>query len=142
MMKSIMKSEYRYRMVYSGRYQHPKAVSCSAVQAQNNKNTRIFNLFVFLLLMLLPVSYSVAQPFKIPSENNYNKQPIFLASSSALSGPTAKLGTRLNQGAQAYFDRINNSGGIYGRQILLEIVDDGYEPFKTLKNTQKLTSKY
>ena len=137
MMKSIMKSEYRYRMVYTGRYQHPKAVSYSAVQAQNNKNTRIFNLFVFLLLMLLPVSYSVAQPFKMPSENNYNKQPIFLASSSALSGPTAKLGTRLNQGAQAYFDRINGSGGIYGRQILLEIVDDGYEPFKTLKNTQK-----
>ena len=87
--------------------------------------------------MLLSAFYSIAQPFNSPSENNYNTQPILLASSSALSGPTAKLGTRLNQGAQAYFDRINSSGGIYGCQILLEIVDDGYEPFKTLKNTQK-----
>lgn len=124
-------------MVHSGRDKHSKAVNCPVVQEQNNKNTSTFNLFVFFLFMLLPVFHSITQPFNTPSENNYNKQPIFLASSSALSGPTAKLGTRLNQGAQAYFDRINSSGGIYGRQILLEIVDDGYEPFKTLKNTQK-----
>jgi branched-chain amino acid transport system substrate-binding protein len=132
-----MKSEYSYRMVYLGLDKHPKEVNCSVVQEQNNKNTNIFNLFVFFLFMLLSAFYSIAQPFNTPFENNYNKQPIFLASSSALSGPTAKLGTRLNQGAQAYFDRVNSSGGIYGRQILLEIVDDGYEPFKTLKNTQK-----
>jgi branched-chain amino acid transport system substrate-binding protein len=136
MMKSIMKSEYSYRMVYSGPDKHTKAVSCSVVQKQVNKNTSIFNLLVFLLFMPFLTFYSIAQPFKSPSENNYNKQPIFLASSSALSGPTAKLGTRLNQGSQAYFDKINSSGGIYGRQILLDIVDDGYEPFKTLKNTQ------
>jgi branched-chain amino acid transport system substrate-binding protein len=124
-------------MVYSGPDKHPKAVNCSVVLQQSNKNTSIFNLLVFLLFMLFVTFYSVAQPFKSPAENNYNKQSIFLASSSALSGPTAKLGTRLNQGSQAYFDKINSSGGIYGRQILLEIVDDGYEPFKTLKNTQR-----
>jgi ABC-type branched-subunit amino acid transport system substrate-binding protein len=123
-------------MVHSRRDKHPKAVCCSVVQEHNNRNTSAFTLIVFLLFMLLAAFDPVAQPFNIPSENIHNKNPIFLASSSALSGPTAKLGTRLNQGSQAYFDRINRSGGIYGRQVRLVIVDDGYEPFKTLKNTQ------
>jgi ABC-type branched-subunit amino acid transport system substrate-binding protein len=123
-------------MVYAGGDKQSKTASGMRAQTLNKKNTGIVIYIVFFLFMLLPAFYSLAQPFNTPSDNQYNKNPIFLASSSALSGPTEKLGTRLNQGAQAYFDRINTTGGIYGRQILLEIVDDGYEPFKTLRNTQ------
>ncbi|WP_284243780.1 ABC transporter substrate-binding protein [Thalassotalea insulae] len=62
--------------------------------------------------------------------------PINLAVSNAISGPASQLGTRLNQGAQAYFSRVNQNGGIAGREINLLIRDDGYEPYRTLKNTQ------
>ncbi|MDG1750675.1 MAG: ABC transporter substrate-binding protein, partial [Thalassotalea sp.] len=69
------------------------------------------------------------------------QQTINLAVSNATSGPTSQLGIRLNQGANAYFNRINNEGGIAGRVIKLEHLDDGYEPFKTLKNTQKFLAR-
>ncbi len=61
---------------------------------------------------------------------------INLAVSNAMSGPASQLGTRLNQGASAYFGRVNRDGGIAGQEIRLLVRDDGYEPFKTLKNTQ------
>jgi ABC-type branched-subunit amino acid transport system substrate-binding protein len=63
-------------------------------------------------------------------------QDIVLASSNALSGPAAQLGVRLNQGSRAYFTKVNQQGGIAGRQIKLHSLDDGYEPFRALKNTQ------
>ncbi|WP_206485161.1 ABC transporter substrate-binding protein [Thalassotalea sp. G2M2-11] len=67
--------------------------------------------------------------------------PINLAVSNATTGPAAKLGTRLNQGANAYFSRVNKQGGVAGRKINLVVLDDGYEPYKTLKNTQKFLER-
>lgn len=64
------------------------------------------------------------------------QQTINLAVSNATSGPASQLGLRLNQGANAYFTRINREGGVAGKTINLEQLDDGYEPYKTLKNTQ------
>lgn len=69
------------------------------------------------------------------------QQTINLAVSNATSGPASQLGIRLNLGAKAYFERINNGGGIAGKLIHLEQLDDGYEPFQTLKNTQKFLAR-
>ncbi len=66
---------------------------------------------------------------------------IILASSSPLSGPAAQLGIKLNQGANIYFDHINKLGGIANRKIKLISLDDGYEPYKTLINTQILLKR-
>lgn len=63
---------------------------------------------------------------------------IVLASSSALTGPAASLGVKLNRGAKLYFDKVNQAGGVNGQLIELRVLDDGYEPFKTYQNTQKL----
>jgi len=70
-----------------------------------------------------------------------NQESIKLAVSNATSGPAAQLGIRLNQGANAYFNRINLEGGVAGKTIKLEQLDDGYEPFKTLKNTQSFLKR-
>lgn len=64
--------------------------------------------------------------------------PIILGTSNALTGPAAQLGIQLNQGANIYFDKINNSGGIFGHHVKLISLDDSYEPYKTVKNTQEL----
>lgn len=66
-----------------------------------------------------------------------DRKVIQLAVSNATKGPAAQLGFRLNQGASAYFNRINHSGGINGYRVEMLLRDDGYEPYKTLTNTHK-----
>ena len=61
-----------------------------------------------------------------------------LGQSAALSGPAAALGTQFRQGALLHFERLNAKGGVNGRQIELQSLDDGYEPDRCAENTQKL----
>ena len=44
----------------------------------------------------------------------------------------------LRLGAMLYFDKVNAKGGINGRTIELQTLDDGYEPDRCVANTKKL----
>jgi branched-chain amino acid transport system substrate-binding protein len=66
---------------------------------------------------------------------------IRLGQSAPLSGPAAALGTEMRSGAKAYFDYVNAQGGVNGRTIELETLDDGYEPGRTVANTKKLLNE-
>ena len=46
-------------------------------------------------------------------------------------GPRA--GTQMKLGIQTAFNRINDAGGVHGRQLKLFAADDGYEPTRTAK---------
>ena len=122
-------------MIFSGDEITQNKVGCFAVLVLNRRFIYLV-LLVTSLLAIAPTSSFAASPAERSIENNLVNQPIILASSSALSGPAAKLGIRLNQGAEVYFDKINKSGGIAGQKIILKTLDDGYEPFKAIKNTQ------
>ena len=63
---------------------------------------------------------------------------IVLGVSAAFSGPSRGLGTELYRGAYSYFSRVNEAGGINGRQIALKMYDDGYQPDPCVENTMKL----
>ncbi len=63
---------------------------------------------------------------------------IVLGQSAALSGPAAALGLRFREGAMLHFERLNAKGGVNGRQIELQSLDDGYEPDRCAENTRKL----
>ena len=63
---------------------------------------------------------------------------LFLGQSAALSGPAQNLGIEMRAGLLAAFSRINDSGGIKGRDVVLLSRDDGYEPDKAVKNTKEL----
>lgn len=63
--------------------------------------------------------------------------PIKICQSTALSGPLGDLGAALHQGAKAAFAVINERGGINGRQIELQTLDDAYEVPKALANIDK-----
>jgi ABC-type branched-subunit amino acid transport system substrate-binding protein len=103
------------------------------------KKVAIFSRYFFLLATFIVIGFSSLKRANTADlalvNENAAKQAIILASSSALSGPTAQLGLRLNQGARIYFTQINRTGGIAGRSIEIQSLDDGYEPYKTLKNT-------
>jgi len=63
---------------------------------------------------------------------------ILLGQSAALSGPAKNLGIELRAGFLAAFSRVNDSGGIRGKEIRLRTLDDGYEPDRAIKNTNEL----
>ena len=63
---------------------------------------------------------------------------ILIGQSVALSGPAQELGKEMKAGAEAYFNYVNENGGINGRKIKLISIDDGYEPDRAKVNTQKL----
>jgi branched-chain amino acid transport system substrate-binding protein len=56
---------------------------------------------------------------------------IKIGSCSALDGPARQLGLQTVLGATAYFDYINDHGGVYGRKLSLSSFDDGYDPERT-----------
>ena len=68
-------------------------------------------------------------------------QPLVLGQSAAFSGPSAQLGQQYHLGAQLYFEKLNASGGINGRQVVLKKLDDGYEPERCAANTRQFISE-
>ena len=63
---------------------------------------------------------------------------ITLGTSAAFSGPSRGLGIELYRGAQAYFQHVNDNGGVEGRRIAVKPYDDGYQPDPAVKNTVTL----
>ncbi len=60
-----------------------------------------------------------------------SEREIVIGSCSALEGPSHFLGTETVTGAKAYFDMINDAGGVDGRKLKLISYDDSYDPAKT-----------
>ena len=58
--------------------------------------------------------------------------------SAPLSGPAKELGQNIKLGIEAAFNVANANGGVYGRQLHLVAVDDGYEPARTAATMKQL----
>jgi branched-chain amino acid transport system substrate-binding protein len=67
------------------------------------------------------------------------KNSILIGTSLPLSGPAAAYGA-IAYGTKAYFDYVNAHGGVYGRKLSLDILDDGYDPARTVANVKNLVS--
>jgi len=63
---------------------------------------------------------------------------IKIGMSAAFTGTAAALGAELYRGAQAYYDEVNDRGGIHGRPISVTVLDDRYEPLPCVMNTLRL----
>ncbi len=61
--------------------------------------------------------------------------------STVLSGPAARLGQDMRAGVLAAFGEANRAGGIKGRTLSLEALDDGYEPERTVPNMRYLVEE-
>ncbi len=66
------------------------------------------------------------------------EDPIVLGVSAAFSGSSRGLGIELYRGATAYFEHVNQRGGVGGREIALKLYDDGYQPDPSVQNTRVL----
>lgn len=66
---------------------------------------------------------------------------ILLGQTTSLTGPLAELGQDLSAGSRAYFDYVNEQGGVHGRKIRLLTLDDAYNPEKGVANVRQLLEK-
>jgi len=63
---------------------------------------------------------------------------IIIGHSAGFTGSVAGTVKELTAGAKAYFDAVNAKGGVHGRKIVLESMDDGFDPKRTPEVIQKL----
>ncbi len=70
-----------------------------------------------------------------------DKQVLF-GQSAAFSGPAEELGTNMEFGIRAAFHEVNQKGGVYGRELVLLIADDRYEPEAAIANTRELIEEH
>ncbi|MCY4068147.1 MAG: ABC transporter substrate-binding protein [Acidimicrobiaceae bacterium] len=65
-------------------------------------------------------------------------QRILFGQSAALSGPASELGVNMRLGIEAAFKEANRAGGVHGRMLELQTLDDAYEPEDAIVKTRHL----
>jgi ABC-type branched-subunit amino acid transport system substrate-binding protein len=64
--------------------------------------------------------------------------PLHIGMSAPVSGPSQALGTEMKLGISLAFDEQNAAGGIRGRKLVLDFLDDAYQPALAEQNTRDL----
>jgi len=75
------------------------------------------------------------------AENGIYDDKVVIGSFQALSGPIAFIGMPMANGMKAYFNWVNENGGVYGRKIELLIADDQFTPSKTVVEVKRLVEQ-
>ncbi|WP_104523465.1 ABC transporter substrate-binding protein [Blastococcus atacamensis] len=72
--------------------------------------------------------------------NTGSDEPIVVGMSFPLSGPLSGAAA-VADGAAAYFERINAEGGVGGREIDYQVLDDAYDPARQAENARQLVDQ-
>ena len=70
-----------------------------------------------------------------------DSERVLLGQSCALKGPASALGQGMKSGLEAAFAEINKNGGVHGRRIDLDSINDSYEPKRCTVATNLLVNK-
>ncbi len=87
---------------------------------------RLFLAALFCVVLLFGIS-GLLFAQSVPG---VTEKEILIGSCSALEGPSKFLGTQTVAGARAYFESVNEAGGVHGRKLRLVASDDSYDPGK------------
>lgn len=79
-----------------------------------------------------------ATPPANAAEDGIFTDSITFGQSAALSGPAQALGLGMQRGIKLAFAAVNANGGVKGRELLLDSMDDRYEPEQAVENTRRL----
>ena len=69
------------------------------------------------------------------------QEALVIGQTAAFSGPQSEPVKETTAAARAYFDRVNAKGGVNGRKIALESLDDAYDPKRSVENANKLADR-
>ncbi len=67
---------------------------------------------------------------------------ILLGQAAVFTGPAAQLGIQMRNGIKAYFDHVNEKGGVHGRRLELVTEDDFYEASRAPAASRKLIEEH
>jgi ABC-type branched-subunit amino acid transport system substrate-binding protein len=67
---------------------------------------------------------------------------VLLGQAAVFSGPAAQLGIQMRNGIKAYFDHVNEKGGVHGRRLELVSEDDFYEASRAPAASRKLIEEH
>ena len=82
-------------------------------------------------------SLSLAMTPAIAAEDGVSSDQIVIGTSLALTGPIAVC-AGVADGANAYFKRVNDAGGVHGRKIKFVVLDDAYSTQRAIGNVRRL----
>ena len=109
---------------------HPEIIALSA------SAMRPFHLTIFSFLCFL---FAAAGPVHARADEvGISADTILFGQAAALEGPSSALGRGMRQGILAAFEEVNAKGGIHGRKLRLVSRDDGYDPDRSMVQTNKL----
>jgi branched-chain amino acid transport system substrate-binding protein len=93
---------------------------------------------VFLLLVALSM-LCLSSAVALAAEQGVTETEVKIGTSAGLTGPIAVWGNRMARiGPQTYFNYINEQGGVHGRKLAQVLLDDGYEPPRSVANHKRL----
>ncbi len=90
-------------------------------------------------LAVLVAALALAAPAAL-ADPGVTDTTIKLGGTVPLSGPAAAFGV-VGPGAAAYFAYVNDRGGVNGRKIDYEYLDDAYDPAQTVEQTRRLVQQ-
>ena len=93
-----------------------------------------------LLAVALPGS-ALGAAAATAAERGVSVERVLFGQSAAFSGPAQELGRNMRLGIKAAFAEVNARGGVHGRRLDLESLDDAYEPEAAIANTAKLAKE-
>src|SRR5258705_13040624 len=98
-------------------------------------------------LKLIPIAALLAAALASPAalaQKNYgpgvSDKEILLGNINPYSGPASAYGT-IGRTIAAYFKKVNEEGGVNGRQLNMVSYDDSYSPLKTVEMARKLVEQ-
>lgn len=109
-------------------------LSCQYKQIQLRRMQRTLTCIVFAACFV--ASALVLSPQRAFAQSGAD--PIIISNSSPLSGPIGPSNKEALDGAKMYFDLINKQGGVNGRKIIFEIIDDAQDAKRAAENTRVL----
>ena len=75
------------------------------------------------------------------AETGITKDEILVGATTGITGVVAAPCTAVANGSLAYFKKINDQGGINGRKIKYELLDDAYSAPRAIGNVRRLTQQ-
>lgn len=66
---------------------------------------------------------------------------IFLGGSNAMTGPVAAVCAPASFGAKAWFDKVNRDGGVHGRKIEYNVLDDAFSAQRAVSNARRIVQQ-
>lgn len=75
------------------------------------------------------------------AEDGVTDMTILIGQTVGVTGTVAGPVKEMNEGAMTYIDQTNKQGGVHGRQIVMKVLDDKFDPALTLANAETLIRK-